>query len=526
MKPLLYVIRRTIINALKELRRKPAIMALYIVLAIIFLLFIFSSALTNTERVRVGSTEVYGLILTSILMLIFYSSINRSIKSGSSFFRMADVNLAFTAPLSPKKVLLYGFLKQIGVTLFYVFFLVWQIPNLRNLYSIDGRGVFILLGGYFFLMFLLQVIGLLIYSWTSRAGQYRKLAERICNGLLLIFGLIILAKLVELQDLLAASKAIFNSHSFELIPLIGWFKVVLMAPVIGISSNFYLCVALIIGFTAVVCLVFYTQKTDYYEDVLANTEHKETLYAAKRAGKRPSIASMNGIKTRKVKQSYGGKGASAIFYRHLLEYKKSGFFLLSRSTLILAIGGFAAQYFLQEKGLTILLLLSIYYLFIMLFQGKWLQEMERPFIYMIPASSSAKLFYATLAELIKNFVDGLVLFVVAGAFLHSHPVVILLCAIGFTTYGLFFTYSDVLLRRLLGPIHGKVLKGIISMLMILFMLAPGIIVAMVLRFVVFDGGTGLMAESMFCLVIIGYNMILVSGIFAWAKGIFDRVELK
>ncbi|MCL6459543.1 MAG: putative ABC exporter domain-containing protein [Gorillibacterium sp.] len=525
MRPLLYVMRRSLINTVKALRRAPAILTLYIIIALFFLLLIIGSFSSNTDTSLIhGSPEIYGLIVTGILLFIIYTSVNRSIKTGSSFFRMADVNLAFTAPLSPKKVLLYGFIKQMGTTLLYVFFMVWQLPNLRNLYAINGVGMVILLGGFFFLMFLLQVVGLLIYSWTSRAKQARKLAERIWNGLMFVFVLILLAKLVELQDLLAAAKAVLNSHSFELIPLIGWFKVVFMAPITGITSDFYLNVALIIGFTIAVCFIFYTQKTDYYEDVLANTEQKETLYAAKRAGKRPSLT--NGIKARKIKQSYGGKGASAIFYRQLLEYKKGGFFLLSRSTLILAVVGFAAQYFLQEGGLTILLLFSIYYLFIMLFQGKWLQEMERPFIYLIPASSSVKLFYATLADLIKNFVDGLVLFVVAGIFLHSHPLIMLLCAIGFTTYGLFFTYSDVLFRRLFGPIHSKVLQGIISISTIIFLLAPGIIIAEVIRFVGFDGGTGLLAESIFCLTLIGYNLILISGIFAWAKGIFDRVEMK
>ena len=56
MKPLLYVIRRTLINALKELRRKPGIMALYIVIAAFFLLILLSTFFTDTETLtRQGS---------------------------------------------------------------------------------------------------------------------------------------------------------------------------------------------------------------------------------------------------------------------------------------------------------------------------------------------------------------------------------------------------------------------------------------------------------------------------------------
>jgi len=530
MKPLLYVISRQLINAVKSLRRKPGTLVLYIALVAFFLLLIIGSFATDgRSALQSGSQDTYGLIVTAVLLFIMYSSVNRSIKSGSSFFRMADVNLAFTAPLSPKKVLLYGFIKQMGTTLLYVFFLVWQLPNLRNLYNIDVNGMLILLIGFFFLMFLLQIVGLLIYSWTSRSRAARALATRIWNGIMLLVGALVVVKLLEMRDLIAAAKAVLNAPQLDYIPLLGWFKVVMMAPIVGIASDFYLNIALIVCLTVAVCVVFYMQKTDYYEDVLANTEQKESLFAAKRAGKRQRVTGMEGLdarKGRKIKQSYSGKGASAIFYRHMLEYRKRGFFLISRSTLLLAVAGFASQYFLKDAGISVLLLFSMYYLFIMLFQGIWGQELERPFIYLLPASSAAKLFYATLADLIKNFIDGLVLFGVAGIFIGSHPVVILLCAISFTLYGLFFTYSDVLFRRLFGPVHSKVLQGVVSMFSILFLLAPGIIFALVVRYAVFDGGTGLLAETMVCVTLIGYNLLVVGGIFAWARGIFDHIEMK
>lgn len=531
MKPLLYVMSRQLINFIKALRRKPGILIMYIVFALFFLALILSAFLGDGGKdfLSEGSVDTYGVIVTAILLFTMYTSVNRSIKSGSSFFRMADVNLAFTAPLSPKKVLLYGFIKQMGTTLLYVFFLVWQLPNLRNLYNISVSGMLILLGAFFFLMFLLQIVGLLIYSWTSRSHSARTLATRIWNGIMLVIGALVVVKLMELRDLFTAAKAVLNAPELDYIPILGWFKVVLMAPIAGITSGFYLSVALIVCLTIVVCLVFYAQKTDYYEDVLANTEQKEALFAAKREGKRQKMSGMEGLdvrKGRKVKQSYGGKGASAIFYRHMLEYRKRGFFLISRSTLLLAVAGFASQYFLKDNGITVLLFISLYYLFIMLFQGVWVQELERPFIYLLPASSAAKLFYATLADLIKNGIDGLVLFGIAGAFLGTPPLVILLCALSFTLYGLFFTYSDVLFRRLFGPMHSKVLQGVISMFSIIFLLAPGIILALVLKFTVYGGDAGLWPDTLVCLILIGYNLLVVGGIFAWARGIFDQIEMK
>ncbi|WP_058303160.1 putative ABC exporter domain-containing protein [Gorillibacterium timonense] len=526
MRPLLYVMKKSFVNTLKELKRKPGTLILYLFLAAFFVLFLVLSFLPKAidPTSQTADPAIYGMIVSGVILFIVYTSISKSIKSGNSFFRMADVNLAFTAPISPKKVLLYGFLKQIWLSFVGVFMLVWQIPNLRNHYEIDGWGIVALLFGFVMLLFLLQMIGVLIYSWTSRTKAARSRATQVWNGLLGLFGVVFLVKLMELKDMGATLRAVLHSKEFEYVPLIGWFKAIFMAPLIGTTPRFYIAVALVLAVTVLLMVLFYYQKSDYYEDVLANTEQKETLYAAKKAGKQ--LRNGNGAlgKARKVKQTNYRSGAAAVFSRQLLEYRKRGLFLIDRSTILLAAFGFASQYFVPDMDLTILLLFSIYYLFILSFQGSWMRELERPYIYLIPAGSAAKLFYATLADLIKGLLDGLVLFVTAGIFLRGEPLTILLCALGYVTYSAAFTYSDVLFRRLFGPLHSKVVLLFLRMFLLLILIGPGVAIGFIARH--FAGWDGLAGDAAFVSALMGYNLLLVSGIFAMARGIFDRLEMK
>jgi hypothetical protein len=524
MKPLFYLLRRSIVNHIKQLRHKPGTLVVFIAM-IVFFAFVLISSFFAPANNRTASPDIYGIAVSVVILMFVYFSISRGIKQGSSFYRMADVNLVFTAPISPKRVLFYGFIKQIGITLLSVIFVIWQIPNLRNNYEITNGGIAILLAGFFFLLLQLQVIGMLIYSWTSRTKKARQTAERIWNALGAVVALLVVAKVMRTGSFREAADGILNTRAFEFVPVIGWFKTVLMAPITGWSSAFYTAVALIALSSAVLAVIFAMQQTDYYEDVLAFTEYRENLLAAKKEGK-VRLNQLSSFKLRKARQRYGGTGARAIFYRHLLEYKKTGFFFLSRSTLVLAAAGFLAHYALPAGQITTLLAVSAYYLLIFgQFTGKWVAEIDRPYIYMIPAGSAAKLFNATLAELCKHLVDGIVLFGVAAISMRVNPLTAALCAIGYTTIAMMFTYSDVLYRRLFGALHSKVFQVFMGIVMLLVIIVPGIFLAFLMKYLVFRG-TGDTSDIVFCLTLIAFNGLVASSIFAGSKGIFDRLEMK
>jgi hypothetical protein len=539
MKPLFFILRKYLKNSIKNLKKKPLTMIAYLILAVITILMVVLSFIMPSNSLRGGSQEIFGALSSVALLAFTYFGVKQGISSGNSFFRMADVNLVFTAPISPKKILIYGFIQQFIATIFIMLFISFQIPNLKNNFPINRFGVLLIYITVFLLFFVMQLIGMLIYSFASKSNRIRANLEKILNILVFLFlgGFIII--LLQKQDLMKAAVLYLNNDFFNYIPFLGWFKTILMAAVDGISFPFFINILFIIASFVVMIYVIYKLKTDYYEDVLAATERKEQLIAAKRAGN--AGFKFRNTKLKKAQQKYKGSGAISIFYRHILEFKKSGFFFINKTTFFIVAIGIASKYFFtgitssipKEAGPSVLgsgdftfkiiLFSSIYILFFFSMQGKWAQELSKPFIYLIPSSSASKVFYATLAETFKNGIDGLILFIVAGFMFKANIQTILMSAIAYMTFSVIYTYGDVLSRRMFGGVHSKNLIIFFKMFLIIFIIAPEIIISLIFNLFIFKGTA--LADYSFYGTIIGYNLIATFVILLLCKGIFEQLEM-
>ena len=520
MKPLFYILRKTLKNYIKDLKKKPAILILYIFIVLILILVIATSLLMPQNTLIKGSRDIYDALVSGILLAVVYMGVKQGIVNGSSFFRFADVNIVFTSPLTPTKVLIYGFIKQLSSTLFFVFFLLFQIPNLRNFLPITNLGILIIFLSTFLLIFTMSMIGLLTYSITSKSKQIKSLAEKILNITFAGFGLLVLYNVYKFKDFLKGVMNILNSGAFYYIPFIGWFKRVLMAAVVGTSPMFYINLFLCFAFIALMIFTLHKLNTDYYEDVLDATERKEELIKLKKSGK--GNINFNRTKFRKLKSGKIGNGASAIFYRQLLEYRKSGLPFVDKITFVMLIIGVASKYIVPGTSMNTILYFSIYMLFFFSFQGKWSQELSKPYIFLIPYSSASKLFFATFADTLKNTVDGVVLFTVAGIISKGDPIIIILSILSYVSFGTIFTYGDVLSRKLFGGVHSKNLEVFVKMGITFLIILPGLITSIIIISVAKDN---MVMKYFSYLILIVYN-ILASGLILFlSKGIFETLEM-
>lgn len=521
MKPLLYIMRKNFKNSLRELKKKPLVMILYILLLLGFIGMIAITFLMPSGNVNSGSVEVFRAIATAALFIAFYSSLVKALESGSSFFRMPDVNIVFTAPISPKKVLIYGLINQLFMSFVVILFIAFQIPNLKNNFAISGYGILIIYICVLTFFFTSQLGGILLYSLASRSVAVRSWLKKGLNAALVLFLVGFVFKLLEIKDMLKAVINYMNSGFINYIPVIGWFRVVLMGAVSGVSSAFWLNIVFILITLAVMIFVLYKVNTDYYEDVLAATEMKEALVMAAREGR--GKTGFQSTRLRKIRQRHMGSGASAIFYRQMLEYRKAGFFLINKNTLFIAVMGIASKYFFPNSSMKTVLYFSVYILFFFSIQGKWAQELDKPYIYMIPASSASKVFYATLSDNLKNTADGFLLFVIAGVMFKADPLKIFLSIGAYTAFGAVYIYGDVLARGILGSVHSKNLAGFIKALLIFAVILPGIIVSIAIG-IVFKNVPFI--DYYTTLILIAFNILACGVIGLLNRGIFDNIEAR
>ncbi|KEI06228.1 hypothetical protein FDC62_04605 [Clostridium botulinum] len=517
MKPLFYLMKKSFKNYMKELKRKPAALIGYIAFIVIMVAAVVSSLNGGSSNHKHFSNYRFGFIVGLVLTVFFYLTIKEGIDKGGSFFRTSDVNLVFTAPISPKKVLVYGILKQLYRTFIMLFFIVIQIPNMTNWFNLKKYGVIIVIFGIFIFMFTMSIISILVYSIASRNNKTRELLKKILQAFAIIFVGIALIKGIKIKNIALTGEFIFNSRYFSYIPILGWSKEILMACVNGINSSTY--IYCIINSIAIIVIIFiiYNVNTDYYEDVLDATEFKEQLLRDKKEGKSVNLTK----NVRKIKQSYKGTGAKCIFYRQILEYRKSGFFFINFRTISIVVAGLFFGFCSGFNNIITVLYFSVYMLLFFAMQGKWADEIKKQYIYLIPASSFSKLFYATLADNIKSFIDGLILFIVVGIKFKTEPLIILLCAITYTTFGSIYTYIDVLARRIL-KIESKTLESIIKFLFAIFIVAPGVTVA---AYLYMTNENIYFMKYLMYVILIAYNLIISSIILIFSKGIFDNLEM-
>ncbi|MCY6483379.1 putative ABC exporter domain-containing protein [Clostridium aestuarii] len=517
MKPLFYLMKKTFKNYLKDLKRKPFALIGYIVIAALMIGAIVMSAINPSQRHTHFSNYRFGFIVGMVLMIFFYLSIKDGLAKGSSFFRLSDVNLVFTAPISPKKVLIYGILKQLYRTFIMLFFIVLQIPNMSNWFNLKSYASIILILGVFVFMFSMSIIGILVYSIASRSEKYREMFEKVLKVVAIIFIGIALIQVMKTKNIALAGETIFNSRYFSYIPILGWTKEILMACVYGISNSFYIYGVITVIFIAIMIYIIYNVNTDYYEDVLGATEYKEQLFKNKREGKSVRF----NTKLRKIKQSYKGNGAKAIFYRQILEYRKSGFFFINMRTLSMIIAGIFFGMSIGGNNIIAVLYFSAYMLLIFSFQGKWSDEIQKPYIFLIPSSSFSKVFYATLADNIKNFIDGVVLFIIVGIKFKTSPLIIFLCSLAYASFGAIYIYIDILARRMF-KIESKTLETFFKFIFAIFIVAPGISISVYLAIAYRD--VRYMKYLMY-LILIGYNLFISAIILIFNKAIFENLEM-
>lgn len=519
MKPLFYLLKKSIKNTLNEILKKPRLLISYTFMILFFALMIGYSIFMPASSLKKVSNDSFGAIVVGIILFIVYTGVSQGITKGSSFFRQADVNLVFPAPISPKRVLIYGFIKQLKSTILIIFIAACQLPNAKNFLSLKSYGGLLLLIVCIFMMFSMSIIGIFTYSAASKSNSIKKYIKNGLNAVYGFFGLILIFSMIKSKNPVDAATGFFNGALFTYFPFIGWFKGVCMGAVTGLTPAFFINLFLVLASLILMIYILYTMNTDYYEDVLAATEYTEQLLQNKKAGKSISLNSTG--KLRKVKQTYKGTGAKAIFNRHLLEYKKSGFFFINKGTIITAAAGIIYSLFIPGKNLNVILYFSIYMLFLFQMQGKWIQELSNPYICLIPSSSASKVFYSTLADNIKNIIDGFVLFIAAGIIFKADPVSIILCALGYASFGSVFLYSDVLSRRIFGT-HSKGLEFFLKFLLIILIITPGIVISVIVLYTLHNG---LSANYISYVVLILYNLIISLLFLILGKGIFEKLEI-
>ncbi len=483
-----YLCRKQVKNFIFDLIHKPGKLALYIIIAVIIVVAILSRIFAYQNETIVFS-DIYFLHggYIGVMLLIAIPILLRGLQSGATVFRMSDVHFLFNAPISPKLVLSYGLVKQLLTSVFIVFLLLTNSYQLSNLFGLTVWQTVILAIGVAVMLCAVQMLAMVIYSLTNGRKFLVHVALTILYVCILALAAIYLAEFyVNGMDVNSAISSL-GSPYLEYVPIIGWMKGAIFGFILGnyVTAGIYTTLfAVVIGIAIV---VFVARDLDFYEDVLESTARFDQIRRNKREGKMNFGRGKVNVKTTGLKR---GSGASALFYKHLLEQKRRNRFFISMPSMFLYLINIVFVVILSVSSRNIILsdgilicsaIMSCYIQFFFSTSGDWSLELEKATIYLLPARSFQKLLWASVTTIMRPMIDGILMYTVLCPVLQANPLTALVCAAAYGSMGLLYTACNILFRRLFGKIsvnRGPVM--IVYMLFVALITAPGIVTSILI----------------------------------------------
>lgn len=523
MKALFYLLGRSIINFIKNLRKQPSKLIPFAFIIIMFVIMLIFSSKDQQVFSNKFPPENITAFFTIGLIVFFFSSIIVSINKRSTQFFMSDVNMAFTSPIRPQNLLIYEFIKSISSAGLFIVIFLYQIPNLKINLGLSNQGIVLIMVILVLLFVTLSSISIFIYSICSNKPYLNKVFQILFKGAGVVLIAFVGLKLLENKDnWFKYLIDLFSNKAIDYIPIIGWYKAMFYQCITEVNGVFIVYMTLNILVVGIIVAILYNMNLDYYEDVIQGAEVKED--ALKLRTKQISPKEFNyknrKIKTRKVTSEYNVNYGKAIFYKHLLEYRKTGFGLLNLYTLFMIIVAIVYGVFIPVEDILPLLYFYIYISGIATFGSKIHQEMSKPYIFLIPDSQESKVFWSTLSSSFKFLLDGTLSFLVAGILIKANPLMIFLAVLVYVSFGFVFIYGGVLNYRLFGRIASASLKGFLMFMGVFVYVLPGIIASVVIAIKL-----KFLGDYAIYFSFIIWNMLVSLVIMQFAKGVLNHCEL-
>lgn len=474
----LYLFQHTFQNRIKHALKKP-MTYLYFLFIMGYAWLMFTGVEVYVDMFALGSKSGLIIILTVFLLFSMPSSIWTLTKKKGLIFKLSDVHFLFQMPMNPKSLLVYGYRTGLFMELcLNVFIFIGCLTMFQVPFSIAFA--------YFVYASFIESIfetALMICIYGNESLSEKTLKTiRLGIKVLLLLLVVLAGYIFFFVDSSMNAFQLFIFHPLlQLIPVVGW----AIAPIHLIVDGF--SIVSLIGTLCYILMfivtIYYAYKIpctgQYYEDALSYANEYNEI--KKRSQNGEVVFSLKKKKLKKASITYKGTGAKAIFYRQLLEYKKKRFFIFSTMTIVsLGIGLVAAYFYIKnpmDQSLMVMCVLGgmTYMVFLMSgYATKWTQELESIYLYLIPDSALKKVFYSTLVEHIRSFVDGLLVTLpicLVGGISFIEMIMIILIYVSLQSVKLYLT---MLVNYLLGKTLGKVFQQILHMLLFAILISVGI----------------------------------------------------
>ncbi|MGM0378888.1 MAG: putative ABC exporter domain-containing protein [Bacillota bacterium] len=400
MKTLLFKDLKQIRNYFLEFKQKPK----KILPVLFYIIWIGSLFISNNQTYEISYFKKFSIIILSILFI--FSILNIYLER-KSYFCMADINLAFTAPIEPKKILIYSIIKnswkQLMMAIFMFVFLLPQILNtIKNpfqlIFGILGYGLFILI---------LEPISFII---TNLSKKYN--TKKIIFIPILFFVFSISIPIIIEKNLFLGLEA----NYINFIPFIGWSRGIFLG-MFNLNNLTFLFLALQIASIILINLyIIKTSQKSFIENVLTSTENKDKFKQNAKKGKQSFEIDLNINKDKKLKFKKDFFSGQVYHWKNIItQTRKDIHHLVTiKSLFFLIVSIISVFYFHLQKPehllttQTTFVVLGILYVYLIFsIKSGSLDDLEYPIFYLIPDKAINKIISLKKITIQQMFINSI-----------------------------------------------------------------------------------------------------------------------
>ena len=477
MRALSYLFAARWKNWLKSLIKSPVQLIVLLLIVGLLVFTILTPRFSEPEEYR-DVSELFAIMILLFAAMYIMTCFN-GITRGGSLFSMADVNLAFVSPIRSNKILFYGLIQQLGTSIMVGLFLLYQYAWINMTYGVSFGFILLVLLGYGLCVYCGQVTSMVIYANVSDSLKKRRIAKSIILGLCAVAaGYIAYQVYTDSRDIIPAAVAAINSKVFAFFPVAGWLKSAIAGVFFGniLSAVLWGCVVII--YIVIVAILISRTGDSYYEDVLQSTERTFKAVTASKSGQ-ISEATPENIKLGKLGIGKGF-GSSTLYYKHRLEDRRARVLIFDTLTLVFMGVSIIFAFFMRNEGIAPIFLFSTYMMIFSAWTGRWVKELVRHYIYLIPETPFRKLLYCIRGTAQKIFLESLIFYLIISTFADVTVPEVILAIITRASFGLLFMSANIFIERFFSTVTVKFIAVMLYFLSMILFAVPGIILAVVL----------------------------------------------
>lgn len=431
------------------------------------------------EEYNITKEQIVDLVISAVFLLILATNIINA-QNSSKIFLPADVPMLFSTPMRPQSVLMFRLLCTLGSSLFISLFMLFQIPNLTHGVGLSLWGAVSIIIVYSLILAFSTLVQVVFYTITSKMKSG---TGNIKNFLAGVYGVIAIGFLaftvITKQPVISALFAFFAGSNTHWIPFWGWLRGISYYACTGDITLSLIYLGLFVAACAVLVLVIWKLKADFYEDAMFAAEHKAEQIESARNAVKGGVMTREKERTGKVDREgfRYGNGANVFLYKAVFNrFRFAKLKIFSTTMIIYTIIAGVVAYLSKQYPYGDAFFIPAAVLGVMAFyrtMGDPIREdTSKDFFIMIPEKPHKKLLYSLLGCLSVTAIDLLLPIIVSAVILNADPLSVIAWFLFILSISFFATVVGTLISLSLPKDQAQTIALIVQMMFLYFGLTP------------------------------------------------------